>query len=570
MTDAPGTPGPATAVARAAVEALAGCGVRHVVLAPGSRSAPLAYALAAAERAGLLRLYVRVDERVAGFTALGLARGSDGPAAVVTTSGTAVANLHPAVLEASHAGVPLLVISADRPHELRGVAASQTTEQRGIFGTAARAEFELAAPAGVPGEARDAAALLARAVALAAGARTADPGPVHVNMAFRDPLVPGPGEWRPAPLRPGAELPDIVPLGAPAPGPVAIGGDTVVVAGDGAGRAARDFAETARLPLLAGPTSGARTGRCAVGPYRLLLDSALGQRIRRAVVFGHPTLSRPVTHLLARPDVEVTVVAPRGAEFPDATRTARRVVPGAVPEGTAPASWLGLWQRAAALASTAVEHVLAGAGTTGQSVAAAVWRVLGPGDVLMLGSSSAVRDADLVGTPFGRLPGTPEVVANRGLAGIDGTLSTAFGHWLGRQETGDRAGRLRVLLGDLAFLHDAGALSRTRGETLPAADVVVVNDQGGGLFHTLEHGRAEHAADFERVFGTAQQADLGALAAGYGWAHEVVDDPDLLAKRLAEPAGPGRVLEVPVDRSRRRALDDAVHDAVRAAVRDLA
>ncbi|MCU1431582.1 MAG: 2-succinyl-6-hydroxy-2,4-cyclohexadiene-carboxylic acid synthase/2-oxoglutarate decarboxylase, partial [Actinotalea sp.] len=206
-TSAASTSAPSTRAARVLLQALAALGVRHVVLAPGSRSAPLAYAVAESARtdggrdphAPRLRLHVRIDERSAGFLAVGLARGElaaggAGLVAVVTTSGTAVANLHPSVLEAHHSGLPLLLLTADRPHELRGTGANQTTEQVGLLAPV-RLTLDVPAPTGRPGEDRDLRHLAARAVAAATGARTCDPGPVHLDLAFRDPLVPTGEPW---------------------------------------------------------------------------------------------------------------------------------------------------------------------------------------------------------------------------------------------------------------------------------------------------------------------------------------------------------------------------------------
>ncbi|RIQ35643.1 thiamine pyrophosphate-binding protein, partial [Jiangella rhizosphaerae] len=242
---------PSTSAARTLVTELLRHRVRHVVLAPGSRSAPLAHALATAAARGDLRLHVRIDERVAAFTALGLARVA-GPVAVVTTSGTAAANLHPAVLEASHAGVPLLLLTADRPHEVRGTGANQTTDQVRLFGSAVRYFADVPAPYGRPGEDADLRALLARAVAAAAGARSGDPGPVHLDLAFREPLVPDDDAAWPASAAGAADVVAAVPAGEPVV--LDEGPRTVVVAGDGAGAAARAFAEAAGVPLLAEPS----------------------------------------------------------------------------------------------------------------------------------------------------------------------------------------------------------------------------------------------------------------------------------------------------------------------------
>ncbi|HEY0774376.1 MAG TPA: 2-succinyl-5-enolpyruvyl-6-hydroxy-3-cyclohexene-1-carboxylic-acid synthase, partial [Nocardioidaceae bacterium] len=328
---------PATATATVLVDELVRCGVRDVVLAPGSRSAPLAFAAHAAAAAGRLRLHVRIDERSAGFLALGLARTSRRPVPVVTTSGTAVANLHPAVLEASHAGVPLVVLSADRPASLRGTNANQTTDQVKIFGDAVRAFADVppgAAGSGEPAQVASWRSLVARLLVTAQGGTSHAAGPVHLNVQLAEPLTPDTeGGWtsavdgRPA-GQPWTERPD------PALGqrePVSAQRRTVVVAGDDAGPPARILAERAGWPLLAEPSSGARTGANAIRTYRLLLgDDDLAGRVEQVVVFGHPTLSRPVTRLLSRPDVEVVAVAgPSG--WTDPGHRVSRVVRAAYP-----------------------------------------------------------------------------------------------------------------------------------------------------------------------------------------------------------------------------------------------
>ncbi len=527
---------PAALLARELVTELVRGGVRHVVLSPGSRSAPLAYALLAAHDAGWLRLHVRVDERVAGFVALGLARADGVPAAVVTTSGTAVANLHPAVLEAAHSGVPLVVLSADRPHELRRTGASQTTEQVGIFAGAPRWEADLPADTPPAGSRQ----VVVRALAAATGARSGDPGPVHLNVAFRDPLVPG-APWRPAGPPARREVVTVRSPGGRVDLPA--GGRTVVVAGDGAGPVAARVAEAGGWPLLAEPTSGARTGPHAVAAYRLLLAD-LAADVERVVVLGHPTLSRPVSALLARPDVDVVVVAPTGAVWPDVAGTAARVVDDVrVVPGDDDGAWLARWQRA----GTAAERVLAAhEELDGLSVArtvataAAAAHAAGRPELLLLGSSMTVRDWDLA------VPALPEgmrVVANRGLAGIDGTLATASGLALG---TG---APVRAVVGDLTFLHDAGALLRGSLEEEVDLQVVLLNDRGGSIFATLEHGAPERADTFERVFGTPQEVDVAALCAGYGVRHVRVGTRDGLASAL-ERRAPGReVVEIQLDRS---------------------
>jgi 2-succinyl-5-enolpyruvyl-6-hydroxy-3-cyclohexene-1-carboxylate synthase len=570
------------------LQELAAHGVAQVVLAPGSRSAPLAHALAVAaqaeppEGAPRLDLHVRIDERSAGFLALGLAKAAAAAGhltgvAVVTTSGTAVANLHPAVLEAHHAGLPLVLLTADRPHELRGTGANQTTDQVGIFGTATRFAVDVPAPSGRPGEDRDLRALVSRAVAAALGTRTAAPGPVHLNLSFRDPLAPDGAAW-PSGSTAGRAV--VVGGVTPTRGWVrtvgATGDDasppdlpTVIVAGDGAGAAAGELAEARGWPLLAEPSSGARSGTRAIPAYRLLLDSALGRRVRCVVVLGRPTLSRPVQSLLARADVRVVVIAAGAAPWVDPSRRADVVLP-AVPAawllpsfggdaGTGPAKWLMAWQRAGAAAAAAIDLVLdepqtianlvdrtrATRRVTGPLLARVVARASGPDDVLVVGSSNPIRDLDLVAA----WAQAPTVLSNRGLAGIDGTVSTAIGVALATHGR-----RVRALMGDLTFLHDIGGLLRGPLEREPDLQIVVANDDGGSIFATLEHGAPSHAEVFERVFGTPHGADLAALCAGYGVRYQLARDAEELEVALAVP-GPGlSVVEVRLDRSGRRAL----------------
>ncbi|MBU4215847.1 MAG: 2-succinyl-5-enolpyruvyl-6-hydroxy-3-cyclohexene-1-carboxylic-acid synthase [Actinobacteria bacterium] len=581
---APEPSNPSTNAARALVQALVALGVRDVVLCPGSRSAPLALALADAAGAEppadapRVRLHVRIDERSAAFLALGLARAAEEsgelrPVAVVTTSGTAVANLHPAVLEAHHSGVPLLLLTADRPHELRGVGANQTTDQPAMFGPASRLTVDVPAPSGLPGELRDVRQLASRAVAAATGARTGAPGPVHLNLAYRPPLVPTTAPW-PEPSTEG--LSAVTPRGSFAPDatpyPVAGGvrharhQPTVLLAGDGAGPLARRVAEANSWPLLAEPSSGARGGPNAIAAYRVLLELAeLGGAVRRVVVLGRPTLARPVQRLLARDDVEVVVVAPRGRDWTDAGRVAAQVlteVPTRMRSGrpsAADASWLRAWAAADDAAGQAIDEVLDHAEEarrrqrrfrsapriTGPYLARAVARASLPEDVLVMGASSPIRDLDLVA----RWQEPPLVLANRGLAGIDGTTSTAAGVALGLPGR-----RVRALVGDLTFLHDVGGLFVGPAEEVPTLQVVVANDQGGSIFTTLESGEPEFAHSFERVFATPHTVDLGALAEAYGVHHRLVQEAEELDPALAAPAPGLSVVEVRVDRTGRRDL----------------
>ncbi|MFC8800006.1 2-succinyl-5-enolpyruvyl-6-hydroxy-3-cyclohexene-1-carboxylic-acid synthase [Promicromonospora sp. NPDC057138] len=576
---------PAVTAARALIADLVTRGVRDVVLAPGSRSAPLAYAVAEAADSGRLTLHVRIDERAAGFLALGLSKGAEGaPVAVVTTSGTAVANLHPAVLEASHTGLPLILLTADRPHELRGTGASQTTDQVGIFGSAVRFAVDIPAAAELAAapDLRDLRSVTGRAVSAALGFRSGYPGPVHLNLAFRDPLAPS------APL-PGLPA-DTAQEGHPKPDPPlvvpavlqhvaspALPGDparTVVVAGDGAGTDARQLAEVQGWPLFAEPSSGATGGPNAIAAYRVLLGSEeLAASIEQVVVLGRPTLSRPVQRLLGRPDVTVTVVAPGAGPWPDAARNAAVVLPGVAPAWfetftPPPSAFLERWRAAGAQASRVLDDATCDdavlGGPTAHSVARAVAAVLGPDDLLVVGSSNPVRDLELVLGLDG--PG-PAVLANRGLAGIDGTVSTAVGVALAAARRGLRT---RALLGDLTFLHDVGGLLRGPDEPPVDLEIVVVNDDGGSIFATLEHGALAATgsaanATFERVFGTPHGSNLAQLCAGYGVDHQLVKDVPTLRHALQAPSHGVQVIEVQVPRADRLTESRALSSAIVAA-----
>ncbi|NEA36308.1 2-succinyl-5-enolpyruvyl-6-hydroxy-3-cyclohexene-1-carboxylic-acid synthase [Streptomyces sp. SID13031] len=550
---------PSTAFATVVVDELIRSGVREAVLAPGSRSTPLALALAAADRDGRLRLHVRIDERTAGFLALGLIRGTGLPVPVVTTSGTAVANLYPAVLEASHSGLPLIVLSADRPPELRGTGANQTTDQLKVFGDAVRLFHELGTPSKQVGQVAYWRSQVVRAVSTAVGARTSDPGPVQLNCPLVEPLVPTDDSDWPEPLdgRSTGPWTSVHATGAQ-PSAVAPGPKTVVVAGDGASQAARLAAEAGGWPLFAEPSSRARTGPAVISAYRLLLAATtMGDEIERVLVFGHPTLSRPISKLLARPDVEAIVVAPTGL-WPDAGRRATSVVTGLEVIGSDQTDWLDRWQQADQLARAAMDKVLTGGlagsvasgGLSGPVVAAVVGEAVGADGMLVVASSNPVRDLDLA-------PVVPiRTVANRGLAGIDGTLSTAVGAALAN------AGATYALVGDLAFLHDANGLVIGPAEPRPDLRIVVLNDNGGGIFATLEQGGADQADHFERVFGTPHNVDLAALCASTGTPHRLVETVDELREVLARTVAGIDVVEVRVDRSTRRDLHADLHQAV--------
>ncbi len=554
-----------TQLARLVVDELVRHGVREAVLAPGSRSAPLALALHAADAAGRLRLHVRIDERTAGFLALGLARGGRRPVPVITTSGTAVAHLHPAVLEAHHSGVPVVVVSADRPAALRGTGANQTTtDQARLFVGAVRLHADVPADTGAPQEAWR--ALVARAVAAATGAVGAGPGPVHLNLCLAEPLVPSGTDDEPAAGRPdGApwtRLPDPVP---PVPVQLPAGPRTVVVAGADAGPPARELAEAADWPLLAEPASGARTGTHALRSHRLLLaHEPLAGRIERVVTYGRPTLSRQVTTLLSRPDVELVACAGRLPWTDPGHQTS--AVHGALTAAPDEPRWRQDWARLDEAVSGAVDDELDAARAElpvgvllPHDVARAVAEALPARGLLVVGSSQPVRDLDLVAPPAAvgerRL-----VLANRGLSGIDGTLSTAIGAALARPSS-----RALAYVGDLTFLHDLGGLLLGPDEPRPDLTIVVADDDGGSIFAGLEQGAPDHAAAFERVFGTPTGADLAAACATSSTPHRLATSREALRAALAAPPSGIEVLQVRVDRAGRRALERRLLDRARAA-----
>ncbi|MGI5125883.1 2-succinyl-5-enolpyruvyl-6-hydroxy-3-cyclohexene-1-carboxylic-acid synthase [Pseudonocardia sp. CA-107938] len=527
--------GQSTRQARAVVDELVRGGVTDAVLCPGSRNAPLAFALQAADAAGRLRLHVRIDERGAGFLALGLARGSGRPVPVCTTSGTAVANLHPAVLEASHAGVPVIALTADRPAELIGTGASQTVDQTGIFGGAVRLAVTAAT------DDRRVRAQVCRVLAAAAGPWA---GPVHLNVPFTEPLVPDDDVWpagRPA-GQPWTSAPPSAQVAPPLPlDPIA---PTLVLAGTGDPAPAY-----AGLPVVAEPGSAAWPHALRAGPW-LLDDQAL--RPAQVVVAGRPTLHRSVQRLLADPDVAVYALA-GAAPWPDVPGTVRAV--GALPQMIPDPVWLATWKAADRAAASTLDAALdIGLAPAGMRLARELVAGLPPGSALTIGSSNPVRDIALAARPRSGIT----VLTNRGVAGIDGTVSTATGFALAGGGPG------YALLGDLTLLHDVTGLMTGPDEPRPDLTIVVLNDRGGGIFGLLEQGAPEHAGAFERVFGTPHTVDLAALCAAIGVAHTAVAPADLAG--VLEPAPGVRVIEVPADRAMLRSAHGELRKAIGASV----
>jgi 2-succinyl-5-enolpyruvyl-6-hydroxy-3-cyclohexene-1-carboxylate synthase len=543
-------------LARSMVDEMVRGGVREAVLSPGSRSGPMAIALSEADRSGLLRLHVRIDERGAGFLALGLIRATGAPVPVVCTSGTAVANLHPAVLEARHSGLALIVLTPDRPADLHGVGANQTTDHTGILRGSVRWSAGLAAT--LPPRGPYWRATLARALSVATGP---NPGPVHLNLELTEPLVPTAETGPTPPGRPdgAAWLTTSLTVEPVAPLQLDAATPTVVVAGDGAGPAADEAAARGAWPVLAEPSSGAWGAPSSIPSAPAVIgDASFLRRHRpsRVVVYGRPTLSRSVLRLLTDEDVELVVVPGRHAQWPDPGHRAAVLASAVHPRGERRPEWQDAWRAAGARAWLGMRDLLDGRSWPAEpAVVADVVAAVPGGSLLLLGSSQPVRDVYLVAAPRDDLA----IVANRGLAGIDGTVSTAIGAALGHPGPG------YALIGDLAFWHDATALLIGPGEPRPDLTVVVVNNDGGGIFGLLEPGEPGLADVFERVFATPTGADVAGWCAGAGVEHtQARSRPELLEALRPRPGL--RVVEVRTDRTANRALHAALRVAASAAV----
>ncbi|GED99715.1 2-succinyl-5-enolpyruvyl-6-hydroxy-3-cyclohexene- 1-carboxylate synthase [Gordonia spumicola] len=553
---------PSTLQARVIVDEMIRGGIDEAVLCPGSRNAPLAFALHAAHQQGRLRLHVRIDERSAGYLAVGLAVASGKPVPIVMTSGTAVANMSPAVFEANYARVPLIVVSANRPYELLGSGANQTIEQFGIFGTQVRAAISL----GLAEQDLDTnsqwRSAVGRVISAARGARTGNPGPVQFDIPLREPLVPDASD------DPTADLADVAggtfagrPDGEPwtlsavgrldIPLEIDLSRDTVVVSGHGSGV----HPELADLPTVAEPT--------APRPANPLHPLALGDLTpAQAIICGRPTLHRSVSRLLADPRVDVYALT-TGPRWPDVSGNVRATGTRAEPTGAPTAEWLAGASDAHDRVVEAVDAELdATAVTTGLHVARVVASAMSAGDQLVVGASNPVRDVALAG----RIADGVRVMSNRGVAGIDGTNATAVGAAL-RAAPGTRT---IALMGDLTFIHDATGLVMGPAEPRPAdLRIVVANDDGGGIFSLLEQGdprfdTGDYTGVYERIFGTPHRTDLAALCAGFRIGHRRVALDELPAV-LAGPAPDGgvEVIEVATSRAGLR----PVHDRIAARLR---
>lgn len=543
-------------------------GVTEAVVAPGSRSSPLALALAANDR---LRVHVILDERSAAFFALGIGQASGRPAVVLTTSGTAAAELHAAVTEAHQARVPLIACTADRPPHLHHISAPQTIVQGRLFADAVRWFAEPGVAEAIPvGAWRSFAS---RAVAEAT-AGVAGPGPVHLNLAFRDPLVAEPGElpegridfqpWHRATRPPAPPVRDLA---------VELSGRKgVIIAGRRCGRTAiHHLAEALQWPVLADPLSGARGGPTSVAAFDELLRLeafVAAHRVETVLRLGETPASKVASAWLAGCSQARQIVIDPYGRWPDPERTADLVVHGdptafcsALVEAVdpAPGGWMAAWAEAERAAQAAIDRVMERhPEATEPGVARALTRDLDPEASLFVASSMPVRDVEWYGHPSSR----HRVYANRGANGIDGIVSSTMGVSAARPSSPTVG-----LLGDLAFLYDAGGLLGAQRRGLRCA-LVVVDNGGGGIFSFLPQASALPRERFEQLFGTPQDADLPALAAAYGVPTTPVEmQSDLIPSVTAAlEAGGVHVIHVRTDRTSNVAIHDELHAEVAAAV----
>jgi 2-succinyl-5-enolpyruvyl-6-hydroxy-3-cyclohexene-1-carboxylate synthase len=565
------------------------CGIVHAVVCPGSRSTPLAIALAAHPT---MQVHVRLDERSAGFTALGIGRALDRPALVVTTSGTAAAELHASMVEADLGGVPLIACTADRPPELRDVGAPQTIDQTHLFGRSVRWFCDPGVPSSAtrPSWRSIAARSLEEAISGVGG-----PGPVHLNLPFREPLLGDPDAGGGmSPGRPGGLAWHAVAPGrlGPTEGEVgALCGEGLlhparrglIVAGAGCGHPEAVLALSAALgwPVLADPRSGTRVLRSDVisaADGILRSQRFAGANLPETVVrLGDPWVSKVVNAYVsdAISAGAWSIVVDRWGRWIDPERqvaafvrsdptTFCQAVAGWIeaskPDrstGDRQGPWINGWVAAESAARTVIGGLDRGS-LSEPSLARRLFARMPPGSNVVVSSSMPVRDVEAFAAPR---DDPPKVLANRGANGIDGVVSTALGVALGSSVP------TVALVGDLAFLHDVSALVHT-GQLPAALTIVVADNGGGGIFSFLDQATELDTGSFEMLFGTPPAQDVAEVAAGFGWqVDECSADgedsgfEDLLEARIAE--GSLSVIRV---RLPQRAENVVVHRQINAAI----
>lgn len=562
-------------VIRAMLDEFVRCGMQHACTCPGSRNTPIVLSIAEEQR---LRAWSHIDERSAGFFALGAAKASGRPVAVTCTSGTAAANLLPAVIEAHEAAVPLILLTADRPPELRDVGAGQTIDQIKLYSDAAKWFVELGVPEATPNRLRWIRALACRAYWTAASGR---PGAVHINIPLREPLVldaplsadePG-GGGRPD-GRPWLVQESATPYAASALPHRHEFRRTVFVAGDlgpdpALGRKLADFAARARVPLLADPLSGARSGPAAVAHFDLILrDPALAEQLAPDVVcrVGDLPTSKPLRSWIAGLDQAHHILfAPDDRWSDPSARVTRRIVgpleellervasDEVVPDDS---DWLDRWTRADSVVAHAISEPLMAAALSEPATVTALAQFLPPSATVFVGASMPIRDVEEF---FPALREPPRVLANRGANGIDGTVSSAFGVAAASE------GEVVLVLGDVTLIHDIGGLLASRRLGLKLT-IVLLNNDGGGIFNFLPV--ASQGEAFERHIATPAGLEFAHAAALYGVRHRAVATLDEFAAVLMGALGgeDTTIIEVPSERLANRRLHAGVEAAAKAAL----
>jgi 2-succinyl-5-enolpyruvyl-6-hydroxy-3-cyclohexene-1-carboxylate synthase len=469
------------------------------VIAPGSRNAPLSWAFAQAEKAGLIKIQVRIDERDAGFLALGIAKATGKPVPVVVTSGSAVANLMPAVVEAFHSAVPVIVLSADRPASARGKSAPQTINQSGMFGTFVKFQIDIAANQ----------ADLADVSKAIDSSITGRPGPVQVNAQFELPLMPEPEnlEWQPkAPTLKSISKTECKQK------EIEVSSRGVFVVGDTADQKAVEQINEVSLelgwPIVWEPTANAHMFQNSISHGVVLLQADVAPNVDVVVTLGTVGLSRAILGLIKNTPVHLAIhSATAGPDLPNPVSSAKEILE-CVPKLKAKVDpeWLSQWQSLDDKAAAVVTAALAPDTLTGPSAARLVWDQAGFDDQLFVAASWPVRHLEAHATKRKGL----QVFGNRGANGIDGLISTAMGVAIGTKK------RTVLLMGDIAFLHDLGGLNLGEGQDQPNLTIVVLDNNGSGIFSQLEQGAAEYQEHYEKVFGTPHGKDLWVIAESLG------------------------------------------------------
>ena len=488
-----------TELARLIVQSCLDAGAEQVVIAPGSRNAPLSWAFAQAEKAGLIKIQVRIDERDAGFLALGIAKATNKPVPVVVTSGSAVANLMPAIVEAFQSAVPVIVLSADRPASARGKSAPQTINQFGMFGTFVKSQLDVTAGTT---DTLDINKVIESTV-------SGRPGPAQVNVQFELPLMPDVNEMEWQPKSPSLKSISRTEINqkhieVPARGIFIVGDNADAEAIEEINRVSQEIG----WPILWEPTANAHMLTNAISHGVVLLQADIAPKVEAVVTFGTVGLSRAILGLLKNVPIHIAIhSATAGPDLPDPVSSAKEILE-CVPKLKAKvdSEWLSQWQTLDIKAATSIAAALAPDTLSGPSAAQLVWNQAGEDDQLLVAASWPVRHLEAHASKRKGL----QVFGNRGANGIDGLISTAIGVGIGTEK------RTVLLMGDLAFLHDLGGLNLGEGQEQPNLTIVVLDNDGSGIFSQLEQGADEYQEHYEKIFGTPHGKDLWVIAESIG------------------------------------------------------